>query len=178
MKIESVEAEGLELNKLHLHLVIEGYQEALNLGQKLSDLKGREIDIKADVHREKRSRDANSYFYVLCGKIADNQGITKDEVHDRELCRYGQYLLDKNGNITWCLLPANAKTDDMDVVLKPTGKTENKNGLLYTWYAIMKPSHMYDTREMAILIDGVISDAKELGIEVLSPDEIKRMVAT
>lgn len=178
MKLEKSVCDNVEFGKVDLHLTLNGMQDALKIAEKFDSLQGEQIDLSVSKHREKRSKDANSYFYVLCGKIADNQGLSKDEVHDREICRYGQYLLDNNGNITWCLIPADAKTRDMDVILKPTGKTENKNGLLYAWHAIMKPSHLYDTREMAILIDGVISDAKELGIEVLSPDEIKRMVAS
>ena len=40
---------------------------------------------------------------------------------------------------------------------------------------IFKGSSEYDTREMSVLIDGVISEAKELDIETLPPHEIERM---
>lgn len=175
MKLEHFEADNVEFGRVDFHMTLSGLREVLELGDKINSLVGEDVDFTVAKHYSKRSLNANSYFYVLCGKIADNQGVTKNEVHDREICRYGQYLLDSNDNIVWCLLPANAKTDEVDAVLKPTGKTETRNGVLYEWYALMKPTHLYNSREMAILIDGVVSDAKELGIEVLSEDEIKRM---
>jgi hypothetical protein len=39
----------------------------------------------------------------------------------------------------------------------------------------MRGSHTYDTKEMARLIDGVVYEAKSIGIETLSPDELERM---
>jgi hypothetical protein len=39
----------------------------------------------------------------------------------------------------------------------------------------MRGSHTYDSREMSRLIDGTVSEAKELGIETLSPAELERM---
>jgi hypothetical protein len=32
-----------------------------------------------------------------------------------------------------------------------------------------------DTKEMSILIDGIVSEAKEMGIETLTPDELARI---
>ena len=37
-------------------------------------------------------------------------------------------------------------------------------------------SSYYDTKQMAHLIDGLITECKEHGIETLSPDEIARMM--
>lgn len=176
MKILNVEAEGIDLNTVHLHLQIEGFQDALKLGQRFHDLKGKEIVVNIDKHREKRSLNANSYERVLEGKIADVLGTSKDEVHNQMLARYGQYLRDTNGNIVFMLIPESVDyVKDPEIHLKPTGKWEDKNGLKYYWYAQMKPSHKLNTKEFATLLDGVISECKELGIEVLSPDEIHHM---
>ena len=43
------------------------------------------------------------------------------------------------------------------------------------FYQIYRGSHTYDSWEMSKLIDGTVEECKTLGIEVLSPDEIKRM---
>ena len=45
----------------------------------------------------------------------------------------------------------------------------------FTHYKIYKGSSEYDSREMAILIDGVISEAKEMGIETMTPQELERL---
>ena len=36
-------------------------------------------------------------------------------------------------------------------------------------------SSTYDTREMSVLIDGVVSECKELDIETISPTELREM---
>lgn len=176
MKLEKFEADNVDLGTVILHLTLSPLRDSLQLGDKLNGLVGQEIDIDVKKHREKRSLNANSYFHVLCGKIADALDSSKDEVHNLMLQRYGQYARNKDGNIIFLLVPDTEDyAKDPEIHLKPTGKSEDRNGMTYYWYAKMKPSHEYNTQEMAKLIDGTISEAKELGIEVLPPDEIKRM---
>ena len=62
--------------------------------------------------------------------------------------------------------------------LRPTTATRIlDDGKLYRVYIVMRGSHTYDTKEMSTLIDGVVQEAKELGIETMTPDEIERMKA-
>lgn len=176
MRVIDIYAENVSMDQVYLHIKIEGLQDALKLGQRFHDLKGKEIVVNIDKHREKRSLNANSYERVLEGKIADALGTSKDEVHNQMLARYGQYLRDANGNIVFMLIPESVDyMKDPEIHLKPTGKWEDKNGMRYCWYAQMKPSHKLNTKEFATLLDGVISECRELGIEVLSPDEIRHM---
>ena len=51
------------------------------------------------------------------------------------------------------------------------------NGTEFTHWAIVRGSHTYDNFEMGVLITGTVEDAKLLGIEVLTPDDIARMKA-
>ena len=44
-----------------------------------------------------------------------------------------------------------------------------------TFYKVYRGSHTYDTKEMSALIDGTVADAKELGIETATPNELMRM---
>lgn len=179
MVLKDFVAENVDLGTVTLILKLSPLQEALKLAERLENLTDEKIDINIDKHREKRSLNANAYERVLEGKIADVLGTSKDEVHNLMLARYGQYMRDKDNNIVFCLMPASIEYEkETEIHLKPTGRTEDRNGMPYCWFAQMKPSHEYDTKEMAILIDGVISEAKDLDIETLSPDEIKRMVET
>lgn len=132
------------------------------------------VDIKQ--YREKRSLDANAYYWVLIGKMADVLGTSKSEMHNLQLGKYGALKLDDNEKPIFCL------ERDSDNYLKyekrhlyPTSHTESRKGILYRWYAEIKGSSEYDTREMSKLIDGTVEDAKELDIETLPPDEIERM---
>ena len=53
-----------------------------------------------------------------------------------------------------------------------TGYANNK---LFYHYAVLKHTHEFDTKEMSILIDGTVQEAKQLGIRTETPDEIERM---
>lgn len=48
---------------------------------------------------------------------------------------------------------------------------------MYRTYMMLRGSHEYDTREMSQLIDGLISECREVGIETLTPGELERMMA-
>ena len=49
------------------------------------------------------------------------------------------------------------------------------NGKLFKHYRVYKGSSEFDTREMSILIDGIVSEAQELGIQTLTPDELANL---
>lgn len=129
------------------------------------------LSIKAVKYRQKRSLDANAYAWVLMTKIAEVLSTSKDEVYETMLRRYGTLYEDDEGYIT-----ITAKADvDMNrisghwLMLKSNG--------LFTAYAMIKGSSEYDTYEMSKFIDGVVSEAKELGIQTETKDEIERMKA-
>ena len=57
--------------------------------------------------------------------------------------------------------------------LKPTsGVMVGKDGITYRVYVMLRGSHEYSTKEMSILLDGLIEEAKGLGIPTLTPDEL------
>lgn len=177
MKLEKCDVDNVDLGTVQLHLTVSDMQSGLKLGETLTKLVGSEVDIEAKKHREKRSLNANNYFYQLCGKIAETTDASKDEVHNRMLARYGQYQRDENNNIVFCLYPADIDYDSQpDVHLKPTGHIEKRKNVDYEWFVVMRGSHTYNTQEMAKLIDGVVSECHELKIDTMTPDEIKRMV--
>lgn len=142
----------------------------------LRNMKDGEYTVEIKRKSSRRSLDANSYHYVLCDKIAKALGTTSQEVHNLLLADYGVLLTDEEGKPVFVL----RKDDDQylrmtDNHLKPTGATEDRKGTTYRWYACLKPSRLYDTREMAALIEGTITEAKALGIETMTPNEIKQL---
>ena len=47
---------------------------------------------------------------------------------------------------------------------------------MYRTYTVLAGSSTYDTKEMSELINGLVSECKEQGIETLTPDELARMM--
>lgn len=135
------------------------------------------LDVEMKKHREKRSLDANSYYWLLVGKIGKMTGDSKNHIHNIMLDRYGEFDYMEDGSmIPFCI------RNDIDYLefpyphLKPTQKTLSKGGKLYRWFYQIKGSSEYNTKEMSHLIDGIISECKEMGIETLPPEELERMM--
>lgn len=126
----------------------------------------REKQFEVKQHREKRSLTANAYAWVLMGKIADAVRSSKDEVYMEMLRRYGQSRI--------VSVLSEVDVDGYFKYFEPCAET-TLNGKEFTHYRVYKGSSQYDTREMAVLIDGIISEAKELEIEVLPPHEVQRL---
>lgn len=92
------------------------------------------------------------------------------------LSRYGQPEIIDDHLMTVILLDSIDWKQIEYLHLKPTTSTRVlDDGKLYRVYYVIRGSHTYDSKEMSVLIDGIISEAKELGIETLPPDEIGRM---
>lgn len=117
-------------------------------------------------YKQKRSLTANAYFWVLINEIANVTRQSKDEIHLQMLKEYGQ-------NEVFSI------RSDIDVsrylkYYEEIGKGK-VNGKEFTHYRVFKGSSEMDSREMAILIDGVVQEAEQLGIPTLTPNEIARL---
>ena len=137
--------------------IIEGYEN-------LKDIE--ELDIEIKVHREKRSLNANNYLWVLINELANVLRKSKEDVYFDMLKRYGQ-------NDVVSVL-ANINVSRYFKYYEQAG-TSKLNGKDFIHYRVYKGSSEYDTREMSILIDGVISECKEQGIETMTPSELKSL---
>jgi hypothetical protein len=130
------------------------------------------LKIKAVKYTQRRSLDANAYFHVLVGKIADALTISKAKAKNVLICKYGQPQLLPDGDIM--VYKTNAPEEFMweqESIHAIPVKYEEKA----TFYRIYRGSHTYDTKEMSVLIDGTVADAKELGVETATPAEIAEM---
>ena len=140
------------------------------------------LSVKIVRYRVKRSLDANAYYWQLLSKVAEVMKMSKPFAHNYFLRRYGQIELFE-GQAAYVVIP---DTDDSEQKifesetyhLKPTSQVkEGKDGRMYRTYMMLRGSSSYDTKEMSVLIDGLVTEAKENGIETLPPDEIERMKA-
>lgn len=119
-------------------------------------------------YRQKRSLNANSYAWVLINEIANRLRTSKDEVYLEMLKRYGQSKV----------ISVLSEIDISRFVkyYEEIGKG-HVEGKEFTHYRCYIGSSEYDSREMAILIDGIVDEAKELGIDTLPTTAVERMKA-
>lgn len=127
------------------------------------------LSIKAVKYRHKRSLDANAYAWVLMSKIASALSTSKEEIYEHMLRQYGQLYEDEDGVIT-ITVKNNVDMDKIDGHWLLIKKNEK-----FSAYAMIKGSSEYDSAEMSYFIDKIVSEAKSLGIETMTPDELQEM---
>jgi hypothetical protein len=143
--------------------------EKNDFGQLVDELKDKEkLSIEVKEYRAKRSLNANAYAWLLIGKIADILRAGKDEIYFRLLKRYGQSEL--------ISVLSHVPIANYVKYFEEAGES-TLNGKTFTHYRIFKGSSEFDTREMSVFIDGVVSEAKELGIQTETPNQIAEMKA-
>jgi hypothetical protein len=135
----------------------------------VDDLKDKDkLSIEVKPYRERRSLNANAYAWKLIGEIADVVRAGKDEVYLMMLKRYGQSEL--------ISVLSHVPIGNYVKYYEEAGESK-LNGKLFTHYRVYKGSSEFDTREMSILIDGVVSEAKNLGIQTETPNQLAEMKA-
>lgn len=134
------------------------------------------LSIEVKQYRRKRSLNANAYFHVLVGEIAQVLVISPTRCKNILLGRYGQPEILENGEhaIIKTNIPVAAMLEYESLHCQCVGSRQ-ENGQEVIFYKLIRGSHTYDTKEMSVLIDGTVQEAKDLGIETATPDEIERM---
>lgn len=140
----------------------------------LRGMEDKELSITVKPHREKRSLSANAYFHVLVGKMADKLNVSKPRMKNMLLGRYGQReILDDKPLIISAVSTVDLyEREDIHCIPVGYAKLQGKD---FTHWAVIRPSHTYDSTEMSYLIDGTVSEAKDLGIETLTPRQLEEM---
>ncbi len=135
------------------------------------------LRITAREWKEKRSLDANSYFHLLCGKLAEKLGESTNRVKNHLIASYGQPELLEDDQVAvfttnipeeWMMEREYPHTECImiDILAHP---------VMFT-YRLYRGSHTYDTKEMSRLIEGTISECKAQGIDTMTPEEQERML--
>ena len=124
------------------------------------DLGNRDLDIKVEPHKDKRSDSANKYFHVLVGKLAAAMTISRDYAKNLLITRYGQPIVDNEGcYMTYkTLAPPEVIRESPDLHAKLLKQVGNE-----FLYQLFRGTGSYNTKEMAELIDGAIADLSEMG---------------
>ena len=126
--------------------------------------KEKQYEIKE--YKEKRSLNSNNYAWKLITEIANVMRLSKEEVYLEMLKAYGQSQM----------VSVLAEIDVSKYFKYYSEAGESiLNGKKFKHYKVYMGSSEMDTRQMSILIDGIVQEAKQLGIETLTPAEISRL---
>lgn len=132
----------------------------------------KEYTVEIKRQRLKRSLDANAYCWVLVGKLADMLHATSEEVYQECIKKYGVSDIRpvrKDIFEDLCRMWDSQGIGNSHIVIGDS-KIDGYINIRFFW-----GSSKYDTANMSKLIDGIISECKEQGIETLPPNEIERI---
>jgi hypothetical protein len=144
-----------------------------NIGPLFDELHETDVDVTVKKHREKRSLDANAYFWVLVDRLAEKTRIPKTDIYRRYIREIG------SNHEMVCVI---------DSAVKKLRNGWEHNGL--GWQTDTMPSRIpgctnvilyygsstYNTRQMSHLIDMAVQDCQEQNIETLSPEKLAGMM--
>ena len=117
--------------------------------------------------KEKRSLDANSFYWVLNSQMAFALHTTPEELHEELLQRYGLLDSDDNGHISITVrsIVDMSRIDGHWKLYKVSRDGKWKS------YLRIRGTSEYDTAEMSYFLERVIEEALELGIDTETPKQ-------
>lgn len=133
------------------------------------------LSIKITKYTKKRSLDANAYCWVLIGKIAEKTNVPREEVYRSAIKEIG-------GNYDVVCA--------QDKAVESLRESWSKNGIGWitdtfpskiegcTNVVVYYGSSSYDSQQMCRLINILVQDCEQLGIEVKSQEEIDSLLSS
>lgn len=139
---------------------------------KWDELKEVDLEVTIKKYRKKRSKNANDYLWVLCEEIAKNQGITKEEVYRKQIREVGVYEplpvredAIERFDAAWRQKGIGWFTEVVDDSFPGYKK-------IFAYYG----TSVYNTEEMSRVINAAVEDARALGIDLISPEEMSLLM--
>lgn len=140
----------------------------------VNDLIDIDLCIEAKRYKKKRSLNANAYMWELIGKIATHSSIksSPQEVYEGFIQDMRLPMLDDDGG--YIMVTVLAKVDMSKITGHWCFYMTSPDGRFISYY-LLRGSSTFDSKEMSQLIDLVVDEAKQLGIETLTPTELAKM---
>ena len=120
---------------------------------------------------KKRSLTANAYYQVLLDKLSAAVQADRREIHRQMLARYGVTEVNEDGIPV--MFSMRSDIDPVELGEMYVDPIDTEGG--FTTYRVLKGSSKMNSSEFKCLVDGLISECKELGIETLPDDELARL---
>lgn len=139
----------------------------------VGEMKQKKYAVEIKEYREKRSLNANDYFWRLLDEMASHLGSTKEYLYLDYVKQVGPFKdfelsVDeaKTFRVAWSRLGTGWPTEQVDFT--PDGERVT----IRAYYG----SSTYNKRQMSRLIDMAVQDARSMGIETMSKEELESLL--
>lgn len=137
---------------------------------------GKEYTVEIKEYKPKRGLSANGMYWLYLNKLAGVLRTSSSELHNIMLRRYGQ--VERYGEqLVYIVLPDTEEAEKKALQaetyhIKPTSQVkEGKDGIMYRTYILLRGSSTYEKSEFSALLDGLLSECREVGIPIISESE-------
>lgn len=134
--------------------------------------KSKRYRVEIKEYRPRRSRNQNDMYWAILTQVARKLKISNNRCHNFMLCRYGVPET-FDGFEALAILPDTDETEERVAEMehmhyKPTSDVRvGADGKTYRTYKIMRGSHQLDTAEFTRLMDGLLDEARNIGLELI-----------
>jgi len=135
----------------------------------LDELNDKTLTVTIKEYRQKRSLSQNSYLWVLLDKLADKVNRSKEDIYKIFIRDYGVFEILPVRNDAAERFKKLWEARGLGWVCEELGESK-LNG--YTKLIAYYGSSSYNTKEMTRLIDAVIQDCREQGIQVMPLSDV------
>lgn len=169
----SISFKALESGETEVSFVV----DKLNYGEKTRiraalEGAGDTLTIAVSKYRKRRSLSANAYFWELIGRLSEKLNISKEETYWEYIKHMGIYRSAEVDNKAVDTIIKMWKSHGLGWIAEKTDDGEHEGfSLINLYYG----SSSYNTKQMSRLIDSVVNDCKEQGIETLPPEQLECM---
>lgn len=131
--------------------------------------KDKDLEITVKKWSEHRTLTANAYLWVLITDIGNAVRLSKEQVYFDMLKAYGQ-----GGAVS--VEERFSEDFERSYKYRETLGVSQLNGKTFKHYRFWVGSSEYNRHEFSILLDGVINEAKNLGLETKTKEEIDSLL--
>jgi hypothetical protein len=135
----------------------------------LDELNDKPLTVTVKEYRQKRSLSQNSYLWVLLDKLAEKVNRSKEDIYKIYIRDYGVFEIFPVRNDAADRFIKIWEARGLGWVCEDLGDSK-LNG--YTKIMAYYGSSTYNTKEMTRLIDAVIQDCREQGIQTMPLSDI------
>ena len=132
------------------------------------------LSIKLVKYRKRRSLDANAYAWQLINKLAESQGLSKEEVYRHYIREMGVCKLVEINKEAVDTLIHSWGLHGLGWIAERVDYAQRKGFVKVNLYY---GSSTYNTKQMSRLIKSIVEDCKAVGIETMTPKELERLTS-
>ena len=134
-------------------------------------LRGIDLAVELRRYRAPRSHSANALLWACLGTIAETLGGDKWDYYLAALRKYGKYTM------LAIRADAAARFRESYRECEEIGRKTDEDGIEWVHMLCYFGISTYDSKEFAVLLDGVIDDMKQAGIDTPTSAEMRRVLA-